>query len=99
MAKEIESETDQKLGFRTVIADNHSSDDSLATLRRIIASDPEVIGITNAANYRPEASVVNALRHARDCDLVMLLCSDLQDPPEIDSQRDGMHAAGAAGVG
>jgi glycosyltransferase involved in cell wall biosynthesis len=82
-----------------VIADNHSSDDSLATLRRIIASDPEVIGITNAANYRPEASVVNALRHARDCDLVMLLCSDLQDPPEIASQRDGMHAAGAAGVG
>jgi len=57
-----------------VIADNHSSDDSLAPLRRIIASDPEVIGITNAANYRPEASVVNALRHARDCDLVML-CS------------------------
>ena len=85
LAKEIESETDQKLGFRMVIADNHSSDDSLATLRRIIASDPEVIGIANAANYGPEASVVNALRHARDCDLVMLLCSDLQDPPEIAS--------------
>ena len=68
-----------------VIADNHSSHDSPATLRRIIASEPEVIGIANAANYGPEAAVVNALRHARDCDLVMLLCSDLQDPPEIAS--------------
>jgi hypothetical protein len=86
LAKEIESETDQNLGFRMVIADNNSSDDSLATLRRIIAGDPEVIGIANTANYGPEASVVNALRHARDCDLVMLICSDLQDPPEITSE-------------
>ena len=50
LAKEMKSETGEELGFRMVVADNHSSDDSLATLQRIIASDPEVIGIANAAN-------------------------------------------------
>ncbi len=83
LAEEIESETGQELGFRMVVADNHSSDDSLATLQRIIANDPEVIGIANGANYGPDASFANVLRHARDCDLVVLLCSDLQDPPEL----------------
>jgi glycosyltransferase involved in cell wall biosynthesis len=83
LAKEIVSETGRELGFRMVIADNHSSDDSLTTLQRIIASDPEVIGIANAANYGPDASFANVLRHARDCDLVVLLCADLQDPPEL----------------
>jgi len=83
LAEEFVSETGQELGFRMVVADNHSSDDSLATLQRIIANDPEVIGIANAANYGAEASMVNALRCAQDCDLVVLLCSDLQDPPEL----------------
>jgi glycosyltransferase involved in cell wall biosynthesis len=79
LAKEIESETDQKLGFRLVIADNHSRDDILATLQRIIASDREVIGIANAANHVAEASMVNTLKYAHDCDLVVMLCSDLHD--------------------
>jgi len=83
LAKEIKSETGQELRFRMVIADNHSSDDSLATLQRIIAKDAEIIGIANGANYGPESSVANALKHARDCDFVVLLCSDLQDPPEL----------------
>jgi hypothetical protein len=53
LAEEIKSETGQKLGFRMVIADNQSSDDSLETLQRIIASDPDVIGVANGANYGP----------------------------------------------
>ena len=73
LAKEMKSETVQELGFRMVMADNHSSDDSLATLQRIIARDPGVIGIANAANYGPDASFANVLRQARDCDLLVLL--------------------------
>jgi len=42
-----------------------------------------VIGIANSANYGPDASFANALQNARDCDLVVLLCSELQDPPEL----------------
>lgn len=83
LADELRSETGQELGFRMVIADNQSDDDSLVTLQRIIASDREVIGIANGANYGPDASFANALQHARDCELVVLLCSDLQDPPEL----------------
>jgi glycosyltransferase involved in cell wall biosynthesis len=56
-----------------VIADNHSTDDSLTTLQGIIASDPEVIGIAKTANYGPDASFANVLRQARDCDLMVLL--------------------------
>jgi len=73
LAKEIESEAGQELGFRMVIADNHSTDDSRTTLQSIIASDPEVIGIANTANYGPDASFANVLRPARDCDLMVLL--------------------------
>ena len=39
--------------------------------------------LTNRSNYGPEASAVNALEQAQHCDLIVLLCSDLQDPPEI----------------
>jgi len=65
-----------------VIADNNSSDESLTVLQRIVAKDPQVIGIANSSNYGPEASAVNAFRHAGDCSLMICLCSDLQDPPE-----------------
>jgi glycosyltransferase involved in cell wall biosynthesis len=83
LAKEMKSETGQELGFRMVIADNQSTDNTLSTIQSIIANDPGVIGISNGANYGPDASFANVLRHARDCDLVVLLCSDLQDPPEL----------------
>jgi glycosyltransferase involved in cell wall biosynthesis len=73
LAKDMKSETGQELGFRMVIADNHSSDDSLTTLQSIIARDPGVMGIANAANYGPDASFANVLRQARDCDLMALL--------------------------
>lgn len=70
------------LEFGMVIADNNSSDESLTVLQRIVAKDPQVIGIANSSNYGPEASAVNAFRHAGDCSLMICLCSDLQDPPE-----------------
>ncbi len=70
------------LEFGMVIADNHSSDESLVVIQRIIAKDPNVIGIANSSNYGPEASAVNAFRQAGDYSLMICLCSDLQDPPE-----------------
>jgi hypothetical protein len=67
LAKEMKSETGQKLGFRMVIAENHSSDDTLATIKSSIASDPNVSGLAKASNYGPDASFANALQNARDC--------------------------------
>jgi len=72
-----------ELQFRFVVADNGSTDSSLTVLEELAGSDGSVMALANAANYGPEASVANALQHARDCDLVVVLCSDLQHPPEM----------------
>ncbi len=71
------------LRFRFVVADNGSQDASVAVLEKLSRQDPDVVALANQANYGAEASGVNALRQAADCDLTVLLCSDLQDPPEL----------------
>jgi glycosyltransferase involved in cell wall biosynthesis len=66
-----------------VIADNASHDGSLAVLQSLCQKDPDVLVLANQTNCGPEASAMNALKEALDCDLIILLCSDLQDPPEL----------------
>lgn len=72
-----------ELDFRFVVADNGSSDGSLSVLEQLSRRDSAVVALANRRNYGPEASVVNALSQAENCDLVVMLCSDLQDPPEM----------------
>ena len=71
------------LDFLFVVADNGSGDASLAVLEALSRSDPAVRPLANLANYGPEASAANALTQAQSSDLLVLLCSDLQDPPEM----------------
>jgi glycosyltransferase involved in cell wall biosynthesis len=71
------------MSFAMVIADNCSQDNTLAVLEELVAEDPGLLVLANASNYGPEASVVNALTHTHEGDLVVLLASDLQDPPEL----------------
>jgi glycosyltransferase involved in cell wall biosynthesis len=71
------------LEFLFVVADNGSSDASVEVLERLSRLDPAVQPLANRANYGPEPSAVNAMEQARWCDLLVLLCSDLQDPPEL----------------
>jgi hypothetical protein len=72
-----------QLNFRFVVEDNRSTDHSLAVLSALSRHDQDVVALANQSNYGPEASVANALEHASDCDLIVMLCSDLQDPPEM----------------
>ena len=72
-----------QLDFRFVVADNSSPDNSLAVMNKLSRADKAVMALVNKANYGPEPSAANALLQARDCDLFVLLCSDLQDPPEL----------------
>jgi CTP:molybdopterin cytidylyltransferase MocA len=44
---------------------------------------PAVLAVANQMNYGVEASTCNLIDQARAYDLVVLLCSNLQDPPEI----------------
>ena len=71
------------LQFRFVVSDNGSSDNSLAVMNKLSRADEAVMALVNKVNYGPEPSAANALVQARDCDLFVLLCSDLQDPPEL----------------
>jgi glycosyltransferase involved in cell wall biosynthesis len=71
------------LRFNMVIADNGSTDGTLRVLKRLQRRDCAVVALANQTNYGAEASVSNLIDHAHVYDLVVLLCSDLQDPPEI----------------
>lgn len=82
---EIQSEwaNNIKVDYSIVIVNNGSSDDTLEVLQKLVNTDSRIKGITNASNYDPEPSFAMSLEHAKDCNLIILLCSDLQDPPEL----------------
>ena len=71
------------LRFSMLIADNDSEDESVAVLEELIRRDGAVVALANRMNYGSEASAGNLIEQARLFDLVVLLCSDLQDPPEV----------------
>jgi glucosyltransferase len=71
------------IDYTIVIVDNGSSDNTLKVLQKLVNTDSNIVGIANATNYGPEPSFAIALNHAKDCDLIIFLCSDLQDPPEL----------------
>lgn len=79
--------------FAMTLADNGSSDGTAEALIGLRGADPRVQVLLNARNYGPEPSVVNAFAQTT-ADIVVLLASDLQDPPELvasmlDTLEDG----------
>jgi glycosyltransferase involved in cell wall biosynthesis len=68
--------------FAMTLADNGSSDGTAQRLLELAQADGRVQVLLNARNYGPEPSAVNALA-STEADLVVLLASDLQDPPEL----------------
>ena len=65
-----------------VFADNCSTDRSAEVLRALAAKDRRVRVILNQANYGPDRSCTNALFAARG-DAVIVMASDLEDPPSL----------------
>jgi glycosyltransferase involved in cell wall biosynthesis len=68
--------------FAMTLTDNGSSDGTAQRLLELAEADGRVQVLLNARNYGPEPSVVNGLA-STEADLVVLLASDLQDPPEL----------------
>lgn len=68
--------------FEIIIADNCSTDRSRDILRRLAGIDGRFKVIMNANNFGPIRSGYNAFLQASG-DAVVLMSSDLQDPPEI----------------
>jgi glycosyltransferase involved in cell wall biosynthesis len=68
--------------YEIIIADNCSTDNSRAVIRQIAAQDKQFKAIFNANNFGHIRSPYNALLQASG-DAVVILCSDLQEPPEL----------------
>lgn len=68
--------------YEFVVADNCSTDETRRVLREIAARDPKFKVILNAANFGHIRSPYNALLNTSG-DVIMYICSDLQEPPEM----------------
>lgn len=68
--------------YEFIVADNCSTDNTRNVLRTIAAADPKFRVIMNAANYGHIRSPYHALLQAKG-DAAILICSDLQEPPEL----------------
>jgi glycosyltransferase involved in cell wall biosynthesis len=67
--------------YEIIVADNRSTDGSGAILRELAAKDRRFKVIFNSRNFGPVTSGYNAFLQAKG-DAVVLMSSDLQDPPE-----------------
>jgi glycosyltransferase involved in cell wall biosynthesis len=86
----------EKLGeyhYEHIFIDNASKDGTLAALRRMAAEDPRVKVIANARNFGHLRSPMHGMFQAGG-DAVILLFSDLQDPPELLTEMIGHWAGG-----
>ena len=70
------------LPYEIVYVDDGSSDRSAELLRDLAGSDPRVIVILLSRNFGHQLALSAGLDHARG-DAVVLMDSDLQDPPEV----------------
>ena len=85
LVQEIRKVTNEKLpNYNTEIMfiDNDSHDRTREELRDICAHDKGVKAIFNVKNFGHIRSPFHALCEAKG-DLVMLMCADFQDPPEL----------------
>ena len=68
--------------YEFVVADNCSTDGTRDVLRKIAAADKKFKVILNANNFGHIRSPYHALLETSG-DLVLYICSDLQEPPEL----------------
>jgi glycosyltransferase involved in cell wall biosynthesis len=72
----------QGLTYEHLFIDNASTDKTVAELRLIAVADPRVRVIVNKRNFGHVRSPYHGLLQAKG-DAVIILASDLQDPPEL----------------
>jgi polyisoprenyl-phosphate glycosyltransferase len=70
------------LSFEIVYVDDGSRDDSLARLTELARADGRVVVLSLSRNFGHQVALTAGLDHARG-DAVVLMDSDLQDPPEL----------------
>ncbi len=68
--------------FELILIDNHSQDGTVSRIKALIAQDPRVRLIVNARNFGHIRSPYHAFLQGRGA-AVVIMASDLQDPPEL----------------
>lgn len=69
--------------YEHLFCDNASSDETVAILRTLAASDPHVKVIVNSRNFGPFRSMFNGIVSSNGDAVLCFLPADLQDPPEL----------------
>lgn len=70
------------MSYEIIFVDDGSRDQSLSILRTCAASDPHILVVELARNFGHQVAISAGLDHARG-DGVVVMDSDLQDPPEV----------------
>ena len=72
----------ERYEFEVVIVENGSVDDTYEKLLRIHAADPRFRVIQLSRNFLMEGGMIAGLDHVEG-DACVIMCADLQDPPEL----------------
>lgn len=80
--------------YEIVCIDDGSSDGTLAMLRQLAATDPQVVVVELSRNFGKEAAMAAGLDHAKG-NAVILMDADLQHPPELIAQMVAAWRGGA----
>jgi dolichol-phosphate mannosyltransferase len=67
--------------FNLIVIDNGSSDDTWTIIQEHSNSIPRITGIRMSRTFELDSAFTCGIDHAQ-ADVVILMCSDLQDPPE-----------------
>ena len=70
-----------RVDWEWIVVDDHSRDDTFAVLQRLSITDPRVRGVRLARNSGSHVAIACGLRLASG-EAVVMMASDLQDPPE-----------------
>jgi dolichol-phosphate mannosyltransferase len=76
---------ESRYDYELIFTNNRSSDNTLAEIQKIRATDPRVQVLTLSRNFGYECSVATGLRHARGA-AIAVIDVDCEDPPEMISQ-------------
>ena len=68
--------------FEIIVIDNASTDHTVEVLREVLAKDRRFKAILNTRNFGHIRSAYHAIFQAKG-DSIILMASDLQDPPEL----------------
>ncbi len=68
--------------FELVLVDDGSPDGTWGAIERLAAADPRIVGVKLARNHGHQIAVTAGLHHVRG-ERVLIIDSDLQDPPEL----------------